>query len=288
MAWTATEDPGEFLARAGAFLPARATSHTVPLTVVENLIARGSTTTSRDEPALFGWWTDRGGQVTGSFMHTPRHPLHLSAVLPPDAVQPLADLLAALERPLAGVDARDELAADFARAWAARRDVATRTGMRTRLYRLGTLRPPQPAPPGRPEVATTVDRALLVAWVEAFVRELGLAPGDPAASVDDRLGYRGWTLWRDEAGAPVALAGISRPVDGSRRIAPVFTPARHRRRGYGAAVTAAACRRALDEGARELLLFADRDNATSTALYGRLGFEPVDERTTLRFEPQAR
>ena len=286
MAWTTTEHPREFLECAGAFLRARATSHTVPLTVVENLVARGSTR-SRDERPLFGWWTDRGGPVTGAFMHTPPHPLYLSAVLPADAVQPLADVLVALERPLTGVDARDELARAFAQAWAARRDVAPRSALRTRLYKLGTLHPPQPAPGGHSAVATAGDRDLLIAWLEAFGRELGLAHGDPAASVDDRLGYGGWTLWRDEQEAPVALAGISRPVDGSRRIAPVFTPEGQRRRGYGAAVTAAACRRALDEGARELLLFADVENATSNAIYARLGFEPVEERTILRFVPRA-
>ena len=217
-------------------------------------------------------------------MHTPPHPLYLAAP-PPQALQPLAELLAALERPLAGVDGGGELAIAFAQAWTELTQVAARVSMRTRLYRLGTLHPPQPAPPGRAAVAGARDRDLLIAWLEAFARELGLVHGHAAASVDDRLGYDGWTLWRDEQGAPLALAGISRAVRGSRRIAPVYTAERHRRRGYGAAVTAAACRRALENGARELLLYADVGNPSTNALYRRLGFEPVEERTTMRFEP---
>jgi len=67
------------------------------------------------------------------------------------------------------------------------------------------------------------------------------------------------------------------------RVGPVCTDPGHRRRGYGAAVAAAACQRALDDGAPELLLYGDRDNATSNALYVRLGFEHLEDRTTLRF-----
>lgn len=89
---------------------------------------------------------------------------------------------------------------------------------------------------------------------------------------------------RNADDTPVALAGWSREVGGSRRNGPVDTVEPHRRRGYGAAVTAVACRRALDRGTTQLLLYADIENATSNALYRRLGFEPVEDRPTVRFQ----
>ena len=103
----------------------------------------------------------------------------------------------------------------------------------------------------------------------------------------DRLAAGTLTLWRDAADTPVALAGYSREIDGARRLGPVYTAERHRRHGYGAAVTAAACRRALDGGTSQLLLYADIDNPTSNTLYRRLGFAPVEDRVTLRFGARA-
>ncbi|MEV4678910.1 GNAT family N-acetyltransferase, partial [Actinomadura sp. NPDC049382] len=67
------------------------------------------------------------------------------------------------------------------------------------------------------------------------------------------------------------------------RIAPVYTPDEHRRRGYGAAVTAAATRAALDVGAEDVVLFTDLANPTSNGVYRRIGYRPVEDRVVLSF-----
>jgi predicted GNAT family acetyltransferase len=69
------------------------------------------------------------------------------------------------------------------------------------------------------------------------------------------------------------------------RVGPVYTPPELRRRGYAAAVTAAISRAALDAGASAVLLFTDLANATSNALYQRLGYRPVEDRIELSFSP---
>ena len=148
------------------------------------------------------------------------------------------------------------------------------------------LHEPEPAPPGRAEVATVADAPLVREWIELFARETGAVMG-ASRTLNARLGAGAYTLWRDATDEPVALAGYQREIDGARRLGPVYTPEPHRRRGYGAAVTAAACRRALDGGTSQLLLYADIDNPTSNTLYRRLGFEPVEDRLTLRFRPRA-
>jgi predicted GNAT family acetyltransferase len=68
------------------------------------------------------------------------------------------------------------------------------------------------------------------------------------------------------------------------RLGPVYTPPEHRGRGYGAAVTAVVSQAALDAGAAHVVLFTDLANATSNALYCRLGYRPVEERVVLKFE----
>ncbi|WP_238435514.1 MULTISPECIES: GNAT family N-acetyltransferase [unclassified Frankia] len=105
-----------------------------------------------------------------------------------------------------------------------------------------------------------------------------------AGRVDDRLSHDGFTLWEVD-GEPVSVAGITRPVGGMARIAPVYTPSGLRRTGYAGAVTAAVSQAALDGGTQEVLLFADLANPTSNGVYQRLGFEPVEDRVTLLFAP---
>ncbi len=41
---------------------------------------------------------------------------------------------------------------------------------------------------------------------------------------------------------------------------------------------------ALERGARQVVLFTDRANATSNALYQRLGYQPVEDRLEVSFE----
>ena len=282
MPWTTTDRAQQFLHAVGPFLRADAASNTVLLTAAES-VAEGGPAVFGDEPPLFGWWASAEGLVDGAFIHTAPYPAQLSA-LPRAAIAPLADLLAGSERRLDGVGGAQHLAEAFAAAWCERRDEVAELALRLRLYRLAALHPPEPAPPGHADVATIADRTLVRAWIDAFALETGAQMGG-SRTLDKRLAAGSLTIWRDARSTPVALAGWSREVGGARRIGPVYTVEQHRRHGYGTAVTAVACRRALDTGTRELLLYADIDNPTSNALYQRLGFEPVEDRTTLRFKP---
>ncbi|HEV2787213.1 MAG TPA: GNAT family N-acetyltransferase [Solirubrobacteraceae bacterium] len=283
MAWVTTDDPQEFLDRAGDFLRARTASNSVPLSVAARLAARQRRPAAGAEAPLFGSWQPSGTAVAGTFIHTPPFPLHLSAP-PQRALAPLAQLLARLERRPAGIDAGGELAAAFAAAWTACCPCEAVPALHSRLYRLATLRGPQPAPAGRAAVASAGDRELLVDWLTEFGREVGTWDAGSTPQIDDRLAAGVYTLWRDAAGEPVAVAGVSGAVDAVRRIGPVYTRPDRRGEGFGGAVTAARCRRALDEGVREIVLYADVGNPVSNRLYRRLGFEPVEERRALRFE----
>ena len=285
MSWLTTADPQEFLDRAGEFLRARNVSNTVPLGVAARVAEKGSQRPDAPKP-LFGWWQPDDGTVAGAFMHTPPFPLHLSRP-PQHALPALAQLLARCGRHPAGVDGEPEQATAFAAAWTACAPFRAVPAMRSRLYRLAALRPPQPAPAGHAAIATARDRDVLVGWLEAFGREVGVWAGSSVAQIDDRLAAGSYTLWRDDAGEPVALAGFSGDVGRARRLGPVYTRPDRRGERFGAGVTAAACRRALDAGVKELVLYADVANAISNRLYRRLGFEPVEERRALRFEPVA-
>jgi predicted GNAT family acetyltransferase len=73
-------------------------------------------------------------------------------------------------------------------------------------------------------------------------------------------------------------------VAGVARIGPVYTPPEHRRRGYGAAVTAAASRAACGGTAPEVVLFTDLGNPTSNKIYTEIGFRPVRDYLEVEIE----
>jgi RimJ/RimL family protein N-acetyltransferase len=200
------------------------------------------------------------------------------------AAAALAEALAARGRPLTGLNADQANGGAFVAVWQARTGDQPRIRRHSRLYRLGTLAPPRPSPAGRARVATAGDRDLLLAWHVAFHREAQSGPAAGEAIVDDRLSYGGITLW-ETAGTAVSMAGVTRLLAGHVRVAPVYTPPQWRGHGYAAAVTSAVSQAALDAGARDVVLFTDLANATSNALYQRIGYRPVADRVEWSFGP---
>lgn len=79
------------------------------------------------------------------------------------------------------------------------------------------------------------------------------------------------------------MAASTPVVGGMVRVDPVYTPARLRGRGYAGAVTFEASRAAQAAGATDVVLFTDPDNATSNALYRRLGYVHVGDFAGYRF-----
>ncbi|MDX8056781.1 GNAT family N-acetyltransferase [Lentzea sp. BCCO 10_0798] len=212
------------------------------------------------------------GEVIGSLVRTPPWPFQ-AADLPLPAVELAATVAAKIDPDAPGVTGPRERSEAF----------ATATGknytesLSTRQYRLTTLAPPSVG--GTSRMATEDDVELLGGWRAAFLREaVPEAPATPtteAMRTSLRLG-QGHALWVID-GAPVAWAVASRPQAGMTRIGPVYTPPEHRRHGYGAAVSAVATRWALDQGATDVLLFADLTNPTSNSIYQRIGYEPLDD-----------
>jgi GNAT superfamily N-acetyltransferase len=290
MGWRTTGDVAEFLAVAGEYLWRERARNTVILTVSEQLRVNPASfrpssdaaATGRASRPLLGWWADQAGAIGGAFLHTPPHPLLLTAV----SADVAADLAVALTaRTLTGVNGYDEAAGAFAATWRA----ATPGGRvteerRLRLYRLGKLTWPDPAPDGAPRVAADADLPLLAEWFAAFADEVNEtdAEQDQAVAVRDKLSHGGVLVW-EASGRPVAIAGVTRPVARMLRVGPVYTPPERRGHGYASAVTAEVSRRAREAGAEEVLLYTDLANPTSNSIYQRIGYHAVEDRVVLAF-----
>jgi RimJ/RimL family protein N-acetyltransferase len=284
MAWTLTNDLDEYLAAAGDFLLADPIRNTIQLGALETLRVHGSTAFGDISP-LVGWWrSSADGAVDSTFMVTPPYPILLSP-MPEQPARQLAEEVAARDRQLAGVNSEQETAAIFAAAWGDLTGARAELHRRSRLFRLVRLVPPDPWPPGYARLATGQDRRLLEEWFEEFGREVSEL-GHYSRVIDDRLSYGGLTLW-ESAGAPVAMAGITRTVAGVARVGPVYTPPAQRRHSYAGAATVTVSRAVLDAGAAHVVLFTDLANPTSNALYQRLGYRAVEDSVVISFTPQS-
>lgn len=241
--------------------------NTIALTSLDRLRRLPGT----DQPPILITFHDNG-EVIGSLIRTPPWPFQ-AADLPLDAVNLAVQIVSDVDPDAPGVTGPRAKSAAFATATGK----AFVESLATRLYRLGTLAPPTVEGAGR--LATEDDVELLGAWRKAFVREA--VPEAPDLGTTDamrdslRLG-NGHVLWEID-GTPVAWAVASLPQVGMTRVGPVYTPPEHRKRGYGAAVSAMVSRWALDQGATDVLLFADLTNPISNSIYQRIGYQPLDD-----------
>ncbi|WP_435229273.1 GNAT family N-acetyltransferase [Streptomyces sp. Tue6028] len=271
--WQVTHDLDGFLGQAGDFLRSEPALHTVALSVTAALRRRGDQAFGQEAP-VFGF-LEREGAVRAAFFRTPPYGLSLTRLSARDADALAARLVDERHR-LPGVTGDSATAAAFAEAWQRRTGAGAVLRRSERLYRLGTLTVPAPAPPGRARVATAADRDQVARWSAEFAEFLGEdADRDHGAWADDRAAYGGVTLWETDDGRPVAMASVTPLIAGQVRVGPVYTPPRQRGRGYAGAATAEVSRAALDSGADDVLLFADLANPTSTGLYQRIGYRAV-------------
>jgi predicted GNAT family acetyltransferase len=219
------------------------------------------------------WWVveDDAGEPVGAALRTAPYKLLLGP-MPLEAADALADDVVALGEVPPGLVGPTPVATRIAD----RAGWATTVATQERILVLDVLVPPVGVP-GSVRPTTLDDLDLGAAWTEQFAVDAGTFLPDPRESFRARLANN--RLWVVE-GEPVSFASHAPLVESGgvvvARIGPVYTPAEHRRRGYGAAVTAAVTAELL-EAADVVMLFTDAANPTSNGVYERLGFRVVGE-----------
>jgi RimJ/RimL family protein N-acetyltransferase len=278
MTWTITPSLTEFLAAAEAHLLAEPALNTVALTVCDGL-RHSAAAAPGDHMPWFAWHTTPGGAVDGAALRTPPYPV-LTAGVPAGSAAALLTALAGAGLAVSAVNLAEAEAPEFAAAWQTARGGEVRAHLRSRLYRLAALTPADPAPAGGARRASEADYELLLRWHDEFHALIGEPGNDSRRAVESRLGHGALMLWED-GGEPVSMAGVTGAISGVARVAPVYTPPRFERRGYGGGVTTAVTQAALDAGATDVVLFTDLANPVSNSLYQRLGYRPVTDRVVL-------
>jgi predicted GNAT family acetyltransferase len=267
-----TSDAVVALDAGAAFLAARPEHNSIILSVLAERVARY-------EGGRY-WWARRDGEVVGYAMQSPPRFRAVAAPASRDVVAALVDVMAEDAPDLPGVMSDAATAVVFAGRWAEVRGVPVMPVEAQRIHRIRTVRAPEGVP-GTLRPAEPADRAVLLRWTVAFLRDTGSNPFDPDSLVDRHMTSGRLWLW-DVGGEPVSMAAASATAAGVARVAFVYTPAEHRRHGYAAAGVAALSTRLLGQGVN-CILHTQLHNPTSNGVYRRIGYEPMGEVLIYRF-----
>ncbi len=125
------------------------------------------------------------------------------------------------------------------------------------------------------------DRETLAQYLADFDEEIGEASLDPSIKLADRLiADRKIFFWTDPH--PVAIAGWAGPTPNGIRINSVYTPRKHRSKGYASNLVAHLTHHLLTQGRKYCFLFTDQANPTSNSIYQKLGYRPISD--SIRWE----
>jgi predicted GNAT family acetyltransferase len=137
--------------------------------------------------------------------------------------------------------------------------------------------------------ASTLDHDLLQSLVEGFMEDCyaALAPETRRKQSEEMLArhlkQKALFAWRNADSEIVAIAARSRESLSGATISLVYTPPKHRRKGYAGRLVAALSRRVLEGGKTFCMLYTDLKNPTSNSVYRRLGYRQIGESLHCRF-----
>ena len=279
------DNPETFHAQASPFLLAREAEHNLILGLSTEL--RAGTARYPDPPYLAV--VRREQAVVAVALRTPPHPVIISYVAAPDALDLLARDLQIEYGALPGVNGESSVSQAFADIWQQMTGQSATLEMGQRIYKLETVIPASDVP-GTMRRATQGDFDLLRRWIAEFhVEAVGVKPENVdyeriERTLTEALKFEtlGRFLW--EHNGPVSLAGFSGPTPNGIRIGPVYTPPEHRRRGYASTLVAALSQQLLDEGRKFCFLYTDLANPTSNHVYMNIGYQPVCDVNLYHFD----
>ena len=265
-------DARAFLARAEPWLLDREAEANIILAVAY-LVERGAKPFV--EPAYFATIESEDG-IVGCAMRPPPDGLYVTD-FPPAAVDAVAGQLRELFAGLPEVTGPEHVAVAFARRWSVE---AWRVYARHRRYVIDAVTAPRVAAGalrlGRPD-----DLALLRDWAVRYAAEIG-SKVDTSAFFAIMVERKTLYLWDDgDARCVVTASGFTR---NGARISAVYTPPEFRGKGYAANAVAAVSRTLLETGRRFCVIDAEAGNATTNAIYSRIGYRPIEEHVLIHFK----
>lgn len=272
-------DPLAFLNRAESFLIRNEAENSMVLGV-RGLPGARSTSFGAD-----CYWAvvERGEEVVACGIRTPPFGVIITRA-EPQALECLADDLAARYETLPSVLGPEPAVTAFADLWSRRSGAGWRPFMRTRLFVAQQVQRLLPRTRGTLRVAVESDLPTVTPWAVAFHQEADTGtPLDPAGTVREDVINQRLFVWDD--GGAVAMATWTGRTERTVRIGIAYTPPEHRRRGYASACVAALTQRLLDDGVAFCCINTDVTNPITNKIYPAIGYRPVCGMSHIDLQP---
>lgn len=226
-----------------------------------------------------------GAAAVGAAMITPYN-LILSRQ-PDAALDALAEHLASSAISFPGVLGPDDMSEKFVGFWAKRTDASATLHQSQRIHECRAV-VPVPVASGSCRVPRENEVLTLAKWrVDFNVAVNAVVTDDDHATAVRRMMRRDALVVWEDGGAIVSCAATVRRTANGCVIAFVYTPPKHRGRGYATSCVAELTRRELAAGAEFCCLYTDLANPVSNAIYARIGYRRVCDSDWWRIDKQS-
>jgi uncharacterized protein len=124
--------------------------------------------------------------------------------------------------------------------------------------------------------ALRVEDRFLKKWVYEFCKDANLPISiDEAEAKAVELVRKGRLMGWEIGGEIVSMANATRPTKSNITVNFVYTPVKHRKKGFASDCVAALSQMMLDQGYQSTSLYTDLSNPTSNKIYQEIGYELV-------------
>jgi uncharacterized protein len=155
------------------------------------------------------------------------------------------------------------------------RDVTATVEMDQGLYKLEKVKK-KIVSKGKLRELTEKEHGFVKEWVFQFCEEVNMPiTMDEADAKADELIRKGKLMGWEIEGEIVSMANTTRPTERNTNINFVYTPIKHRKKGFASDCVAALSQMMLDQGYQSTSLYTDLSNPTSNKIYQEIGYEWV-------------
>lgn len=227
-------------------------------------------------------------EVAAACLMTPPHPLQLIVFKDvPEIEARIAERIMGEGIAVDAIVGDRGTARRFAEAWTAKAGGGYRVLMDQGLYRADAVDRKLEKSPGSWRVANKKDAPLLEQWMLLFEEDTGIAastPAEAAHKIDLFIEAKEIYVWEVD-GEVVSCMKKSRPSKHGITVSFVFTPKKHRRKGYARTLVAEVTEELLQEY-DFAMLYTDLKNPTSNKIYMEVGYSQIANPVHLAIDEQ--
>ena len=266
----------ELISLAGAYLEQRESENSLPIGLAYRL-AEDPHYYGSELPLLLSILEQ--GRVVGVSLMTPPHRIILSRIdtSVQVAIIHLIRHLCKIGAQIPGVAGPASEAQVFVDCWVKDlRNVLSKVVLRSRVFEARKATD-VPLSPGKLRLARIDDHLLMAQWIVAFSEEIGESTDLNSAQKRAEQHIKAQQLYIWDHDEPVSIAAAARPTKNGITVTKVYTPPKHRNKGYATSCVWSLTQKMLTDRYSFCSLYTDLSNPTSNSIYTKIGYVPIGD-----------